>query len=90
MWKYRIPSVVALILGFVLLINANRLAGPRMLSDGSHDDRSFVIHTAASVGGMLICLFALAEMLHSVRKWLGRRRASQVAEPGSEADGGGK
>jgi hypothetical protein len=69
--RCRIPSVIALVLGFVLVVNANRLAGPK-LPDGSRDERGFVIHTAASMGGVLICVFALAEMLYSVRKAVAR------------------
>jgi hypothetical protein len=80
LWRFRIPSVMALILGFVLLVNADRLAGPK-LPDGSRDDRSFVIHTAASAGGTLICLFALAEMLHAT--WRGRRKPTA---PGTSID----
>jgi hypothetical protein len=77
--KYRIPSVIALVLGFVLVVNANRLAGPK-LPDGSRDDRGFVIHTAATTGGVLICVLALAEILYSARKGSGRRDGSRDAE----------
>jgi len=84
MWKYRIPSVIALVLGFLLIVYAPQLAGPK-LPDGSRDDRGFIIHTAASVGGVLICVLAAAEMLYSARmRW--SRRSAPDAEPGAAAD----
>ena len=67
MSKIRIPSIVALILGFVLMVSASGLAGPRG-PNGEQTDQQFVIHTAALAGGGLICLFAAAGLLHSLWK----------------------
>jgi hypothetical protein len=52
MSKIRIPSVVALFLGFVLMVSAGRLAGPRG-PNGEQTDQQFVIRTAAETGGVL-------------------------------------
>jgi len=87
MSRYRIPSVIALVLGFLLIVYSDQLAGPK-LPDGSRDDRGFVIENAASIGGVLICVFALAEMLYSARKGFGRRSGPRDAEPGAAADRG--
>ena len=66
--KIRIPSTVALLLGFILFVSADQLAaGPRG-PQGEHTDQQLIIHTAALFGGALICLFAAAEVLHSLRK----------------------
>jgi hypothetical protein len=71
MSKIRIPSVIALFLGFVLMGSADRLAGPRG-PEGEQTDKQFIIRTAAKTGGVLICLFAAAKLLHSLRKRIDR------------------
>jgi len=85
MSKYRIPSVIALFLGFLLIVYAQQLAGPK-LPDGSRDERGFIIHTAASMGGVLICVFALAEMLYSARMRWSRRIDSRNAVPETSSE----
>jgi hypothetical protein len=76
MSRIRIPSVVAMILEFLLFVSADRLAGPKTPT-GEQTDQQFIIYTAALVGGALIFLFAAAGLLHSLR----RRPASGSKSP---------
>jgi hypothetical protein len=82
MSKIRIPSVLALVLGIYLMSSANWLAGPRQWPDGAQTDRQWVIRTSATTGGVLIFLFAAAEMLHSLVK----RRPEPPPQSGSDRE----
>jgi hypothetical protein len=85
MSRYRIPSVVAFVLGFLLIVYSDQLAGPK-LPDGSRDERGFVIKNATSIGGVLICVISFAGMLYSARKGLTRRAAPDATTGTSSAD----